>query len=589
MIKKYYEQFKWFLKYYKRRYIMAFLVMIIVKILMLMPPRIIGKVVDEIVGNTLTWSTLKFQVLSLIGLIVVIYFADFFWSYNLFRAADEISYLARDRIFKQLLKQGPDFYSRYTTGALMARATSDVNALSDLSAYGMMTAVDSTFWPILLFAFMLGISWQLTLASIVPLPFVIFFSKYVGEKLYKRYEEAQVAFEGLNQAVLEGVSGVRVVRAYNLEDKESERFKESADYLFKKNMQACLLTQLYSPVAQFFPGLAFLIAVGLGVVLITANKLSIGELTTFLFYLGFFIGPMFAIGQFINIGQRGSASMERIDELLNEPVKIDDSLITEDLPEEYSVEFRDFCFSYPGSDSEVLTGIKFSLKAGQTLGIVGPVGSGKSTIVEQLLHFYPLPESKIFLGGKDLAKIERKKLRSVISYAPQDNFLFSKSIRENILLGQSNELSREAAESKLQAVIEWADLEKDLAEMPAGLETEVGEKGIAISGGQKQRVCIARTLMEDSELLILDDCLSAVDAITEENILSALRQVRGGRTTLIVAHRLSAVRDADLIIVVQDGQITNSGSHQELIETSAWYREQYERQQLSEEVSREER
>lgn len=583
MLRKYFEQFDWFLKHYKKEYIIAIIFILLNYFLDLQPARIVGSLSDKIIAKTIDIPTLSYWLLALLAMIAVNYVAKFIWGYYIYRASDDAGLLAHRFIFERLLKQTPAFFARNSTGSIMGKATNDVSAVGDFVGFGCMALFDATVWPIALFTIMSTLSWRLTVLSALPLPLLVIFSKRIGLKLYAFYDEAQEAFDDMNQSVLEGVAGIRVVRAYNLERDEKKNFAESADKLYRKNMKAVAYSILYGPMSRLIPGLSFVIALAVGIGEINAGRMTTGDLISFSFYLNMLVWPMISIGEFINTGQQGSASMERIDNLMKEPIEVTDKPDAVQMPEHMSIEARNLSFNYPLTESTTpaLDGISFRLEEGRTLGVVGPVGSGKTTLLRQLLHFYVLPEGQLFIGGTDVADIERKSLREAIAYVPQQSFLFSRSIRENILLGASDaDYASGEAEKRLEKVLDWADLYKDIPQLPHGLESQAGEKGIALSGGQKQRICIARALMKDAPILILDDCLSAVDAITEEHILTALRRERAGKTTLIAAHRLSAVRHSDLILVLDEGHLTDAGTHDELVARGGWYAEQFEQQQL---------
>lgn len=582
MFKKYFQQFSWFLDYYKKDYIIGLICLTLSNILTLLPPRLLGNTTDAIVLATIDGKLLLGNIALISGIGLINYFFNYLWGYKIFRAGDEIDRLARIRIFDRILKQGPHFFAKNSTGSIMGKATNDVEALSDFAGYGAMAFYDATVWPVMLLLMMLSISPKITLLSLIPYPFLVIFAKVIGAKLYRYYEEAQEAFDAMNESVLEGVAGVRVVRAYNLEEKEIKRFGKAADRLFQKNMRAVIFSQLYGPATRLIPALAFIIAMFFGIFEIRRGSLSTGDLLTFSFYLNMLSWPMISIGEFIITAQQGSASMERIDALLREELDVPDRENTSAFPENTDILVEHLYFQYPLSKGEyALEDISFTLREGETLGVVGPVGSGKTSLLRQFLHFYPLEKNRVFIGGKDLADLNRDELRKHIAYVPQQSFLFSKSIKDNILLGASNEqIADGSALDRLENVLIRADLAKDLPQFVDGLATEAGEKGIALSGGQKQRISIARALMKEASILILDDCLSAVDALTEENILSALQRERKGKTSLIAAHRLSAVKHADKILVLQEGRISEVGSHDELIKLGGWYKEQYVKQQL---------
>ena len=581
MLRRYFKQYAWFFDEYKKSYYLAIPLMLFCNFLELLPPRIFGQVTDGLVDGTLQMSALQRYLLLFFIVFVAIYVLNIIWGYLLFRADDKISYLARQRIFKRLLLQGPGFYGRHSVGAILSRASGDVESLGAFVAYGIMAMIDATVRPALIMLMMFLISWRLSLITIAPLLLIVYLSRTIGMKLYERYDEVQAAYDRLNEEVLETVSGIRVVRAYNLAEMKLKRFFESSQNLFEKNMRAVRLTRLYAPLGMLIPGISMILAIYFGFNEIRHDRMTLGLLLSFVFYLQKLIWPMISMGEFINTGQKGSASMDRINQILDEPLDVDPKTLTAQMPAHGTLEISDLSFTYPGTEQEVLKDISLSLPEGQSLGIVGPVGSGKSTLIKQLLHFYPMRPGTLSYGGQDLSEVRVDELRKLISYVPQESYLFSDTVAGNIQLGASDELlESENLERQLKLAVQRADLEKDLPQLEDGLETLVGERGVTLSGGQKQRVSLARALMDERSILIFDDCLSAVDALTEERILAALREYRRGKTSIIAAHRLSALRDADEIIVLDQGRIIDRGTHAELSARPGWYREQYLRQQI---------
>ena len=579
-MKQVFRRMSWFIHQYRRSYLIAIIFMLLNAGLGVIPARAIGAISDLIVQRRIDLPTFYLYIGLLMLLTIALYGINYVWQFVVFRASDVISRTTRRRLVRKYLAQSPIFFARNSTGSLMGKATNDVDAISELAGFGTMAIFDATIYPIaILLVMTLTLSWKLTLASVLPLPLLIFISKRLGALLYQRYDEAQQAFDRMNEDVLENVAGVRVIRAYNREADEQRRFSETAENLYDKNMRVVRLNALFPPLSKVVPSLCYIIALVYGAQLMRAGEMSSGDIISFIFFLGMLTWPMFAVGDFINVSQQGSASMERIRELQDYPDDVVDREDAEDWDGTGDLVLEGYSFSYPGTERPALVDIDLELRAGQTLGVVGRIGSGKTTLLKQLLRFYPLQdEGTIALGGRSIDAWRVASIRRHIGYVPQQHVLFSRSIRENIELGGERE--RPERNLTVDEAIDLADFRKDLVQLPEGLETMAGEKGIALSGGQKQRISIARALMKDPAILILDDSLSAVDASTEEQVLAAIRSERRGRTTLISTHRLSAVMHADLILVLDEGRVVERGTHEELMATENWYSEQFRRQQL---------
>lgn len=573
------KKLSWFFRMYWKRYAVAIVLLTIVGILDVIPPKLIGMAIDGIQQETLTGGRLTELLLFWGGLTVAGYGLTYIWLYQLFGGAFVLERLLRSRLMRHLLKMSPTFYERNRTGDLMARATNDLGAVSVTAGFGILTLIDSTLFMLTILVVMAGlISWKLTLAAMLPLPIMALLMQHFGKKIHDRFMKSQDAFGNLNDQVLESVSGVRVVRAFVQEEADRARFSKTTDDVFGKNIAVAKIDALFEPTVKILVGISYLIGLCYGAVLVFRNEISLGEMISFNMFLGMLIWPMFAIGELINIMQRGNASLDRINETLGvkQDVQDTEAPLVVDVPE--SIEFDAVTFRYPSSTIDNLVDISLTLRRGQTLGIVGRTGSGKTTLLKQLLREYPMGKGRLNAGGVPLTEIELDKLRSWIGYVPQQPILFSKTIRENIWFG-STDGSQD--EERLNRALELASFRKDVVFLPEGLETLVGEKGVALSGGQKQRVSIARAVIADPEILMLDDALSAVDAKTETEILEGIRSEREGKTTLITTHRLSAVQHADWIIVLDEGRITEKGTHEQLLQLNGWYKEQYDRQQLA--------
>ena len=559
-----------------KRYAVAVALLALVGVMDVIPPKLMGSLIDGIHEGTLGDGKFYESVWLWIGLTVVGYGLTLIWMYQLFGGAFVLERLMRKRLMRHFLKMTPTFFERNRTGDLMARSTNDLWAISNTAGFGILTLVDSSlFMMTILFMMVVLISWKLTIAALLPLPIMALLMAKFGKRIHERFMSAQDAFGELNDQVLESVSGVRVIRAYVQEEADRERFHAKTNEVLGKNIAVAKIDALFEPTNKVLVNLSYLIGLCYGGYLVFRGEITLGELVSFNVFLGMLIWPMFAIGELINIMQRGNASLDRVTETLGYKPDVEDGdkLTSVEAPE--SIEFRNVTFRYPSSAIDNLVDISFELRRGQTLGIVGRTGSGKTTLLKQLLREYPLGEGEIAVSGVSLAEVEIDRLLSWIGYVPQQPILFSRTIRENILFGRED-----ATEEELQRALERASFAKDIRFLPDGLETLVGEKGVALSGGQKQRVSIARALIADPEILILDDALSAVDAKTEAEIVEGIRTERAGKTTLITTHRLSAVQHADWIIVLDEGRIVEQGTHEQLLALGGWYKEQYDRQQL---------
>ncbi|KPN94532.1 ABC transporter ATP-binding protein [Lysinibacillus sp. ZYM-1] len=566
----------WFFKQYWKQYTIAIVLLMIASGLEVVPPYLLGSIIDILTAGEMTPAILTKYVFIFVGIIIGGYLLNFVWQFRLFEGAINLEKILRRNLMQHFLRMTPTFYEKNRTGDLMARATNDLNAVSMTAGFGIMTLIDSTIYMgFIIFAMGYMISWKLTLFAMLPVPIMAILIQYLGKIVHERYMKAQDSFGELNDSVLESVAGVRVVRAYVQEKKDEANFADMSEIVYAKNIHTAKINALFGPITKVGTGISYVVALGYGAHLVSTEAMTVGQLITFNVYLGLAVWPIFAIGELINVMQQGNASLDRVQETLNYEADVQNIPNPQMIATPKAIGFDDLTFQYPMSQVKNLQQISLSLKKGQTLGIVGKTGAGKTTFLRQLLREYPIGQGQLSIDGIDITAQTKEQILDWIGYVPQDHVLFSRTIRENILFGKED-----ATQAELQQAIRAAYFEKDLENLSMGLETLVGEKGVSLSGGQKQRVSIARALIKDPEILMLDDSLSAVDAKTEARIIENIQRERHGKTTIITTHRLSGIQHADVIIVLDDGQVVEQGTHEKLLSQQGWYKEQFDRQQL---------
>ena len=564
----------WFFKLEKRRYLVGIVALVLVSVLNLIPPMVMGRVIDAITSGRLTQDELLLHLFYLLLAAFGMYYLRYVWRMYILGTSYRLGQIMRSRLFEHFTKMSPAFYQNYRTGDLMAHATNDINALTRLAGGGVMMAVDASITALVtLLTMLFSISWQMTLVAILPLPFMAYATSRLGRKTHKAFGESQAAFSELNNKVQESVSGIKVTKSFGYQSDELASFQEVNDLTFQKNLQTMKYDSLFDPMVLLFVGSSYALTLLVGAFMVQAGQVTVGNLVTFISYLDMLVWPLMAIGFLFNITQRGKVSYQRIESLLSQESPVKDPESPLDGIENGRLDYAIDRFAF--EDEETLKDIHFSLEKGQTLGLVGQTGSGKTALIKLLLREYDVDQGAIYLNGHDIRDYRLADLRSLMGYVPQDQFLFASSILENICFGNPD-LPFSAVEEATQL----AQVYQDIQAMPEGFDTVIGEKGVSLSGGQKQRLAMSRAMILNPDILILDDSLSAVDAKTEFAIIDNLKETRKDKTTIITAHRLSAVVHADLILVMQDGRIIERGRHEDLLALDGWYAQTYQSQQL---------
>ncbi|OCA89300.1 multidrug ABC transporter permease/ATP-binding protein [Bacillus sp. FJAT-27225] len=573
-----FAELKWFFWEERKSYITGIAILLFVAFLQLIPPKVIGIIADSIQDGTITAAGLGIWVAVLLAAGLVMYVLRFIWRVMIFGSAVKLARDLRDQLFQHFTKMSPAFYQKRRIGDLMAHATNDLQAIQQTAGVGVLTLVDSLAtggFVILAMAF--TISWKLTLIALIPMPLMAWLTSWFGTMLHRSFHKAQEAFSSLNDKTQESISGIKVIKTFGQESEDIEDFRQQSKDVVEKNMTVAKIDALYDPTISIIVGISFFLSIGFGARDVLNGNLTIGELISFTTYLGLLIWPMLAFGWLFNIVERGRASYDRVSSLLKQPQDIQD---IQDALSEVPAGKIDYCireFAFSSEERPLLKDIYFSIGKGETLGIVGKTGAGKTTLLKLLIREYPIESGEILFGGKKIETYRLELLREAIGYVPQDHFLFSATVAENIAFAMPH-----ATRDEIIAAARLANIHDDILGFTNGYETVVGERGVSLSGGQKQRISIARALLLNPEVLILDDSLSAVDAKTEEAILGALKKEREGKTTIITSHRLSAIQHANQILVIEEGRIIERGTHEQLMEHGGWYREMYLHQQLEE-------
>ncbi len=570
-----------YLKRYRRDYLWGAIVTVLSNAIWIFFPLVIRTAVNDLSLGVTRGKLLRYAFL-LVGLAVAKGFFLFWTRWILIGISRDIEFNLRNDLFATLEKQPAAYFQRNRTGDIMARMTNDLNAVRMLLGPAIMYSANTILFTIGAVYFLLRISPTLTLVALAPLPLASILVQALGRKIHDRFERIQAMFSDISAQAQENFSGARLVRAFAQEEAQISAFEQSNREYIRRGLRLVQLMGMLWPTLEFLLGLAMVMVLLVGGHEVLRARINIGDFVAFSTYTVMLTWPIIALGWVVNLVQRGKASVTRIQEVLEEKPTIDDRAMNPALTaiRRGAIEFRDLRFRYEGAESDVLHGITLSVPEGSSLALVGPTGAGKSTLASLIVRLYDAPDGSVLIDGDPVREYPLDALRSGIGYVPQETFLFSTTIRDNITLGKA-----EASNQDLLAAAEAAHIRREFEDFPAGFDTVIGERGLTLSGGQKQRSALARALIRDPKILILDDSLANVDTYTEEQILGGLEKQMAGRTTILIAHRVSTIRHADQIAVLQDGRVTELGNHDELLARGGYYSSLFEKQMLEEEIA----
>lgn len=567
----------WFIKKNWYFYVLILIVGILISLLNLLPANVIASLTGHIEDNDID---VNFILLNILGYYLVVMFLIYIVSTTKRvlqnRLKVRLFYALQVRYMENILVQDASFFERFQSGDLLTRALGDVKSVNFSGSTRLLNIMLEFITIVVTFTAMMLISVPLTLLSVIPLPIIFFTNFYLKRKVKRNWTLVREKSSLMGNVILESITNVRTIRAFSKEEESYQKNLKYSKDVYEMEKRNLKLSVLFQPIFNSVTAVSTIIAYAIGSYYIIHNKLDINMFVKFTVYLGMLASPLTNIGNLLNNFYQSLISAERLNEVYDSKSSVIDEEESRPLNHIKTIEFKDFSFKYQGDNFNALNDIDLTIKEGQTLGIVGKTGSGKSTLVRQLVRQLPIITGTLFINGEKIEDFKQETIRERVSYVPQEHILFSRSVYDNVKLGSTTD----ANEEEVLNAVALADFSKDIAALPEGLKTIVGEYGVTLSGGQKQRLAIARAFLKNSDILILDDSLSAVDGTTEANIINSLKHFRSGKTNIIVAHRLSAVMGADLIIVLDHGEIVERGTHEELMAKKGWYYHQFISQQM---------